>query len=125
MAFIQKFKDAWTGPYSNKAGEFVYDRRIDDLKVDENGRIIQSHELFQMSMWWEDRDNWRVGAASKEGGQESGFVGVYLISDEEDQKGDWENRNVDTDVLTEEVVSGLQSPSRPFDPKLLTENPKQ
>lgn len=99
MAYIKKFpwnNGLWSGPFPNKRGEFCGN--------------IQSGEKFDATHFRTGRPSNCASGTSKQM-SDWGFVGLYLIADSLiGQDGYGEMREVYTDMLCEEVVSGQRAP---------------
>jgi hypothetical protein len=121
MAYIIKDRgqEKWRGPYPNKAGEFCGNDERKNLRVTADGTIeaVAGAEYGG----WHSAKSRRIGRPSncKMGTSEEmaaqGFVGIYLTADNP-HAAVGVVRDVDVDVLQEEVVSGQRPASKPFRP---------
>lgn len=102
MAYIIRYvcDTEWSGPYPDKAGEFCGNDPNPARVLGENVRIGRPANC---------------ASGTSEEMAARGFVGLYLVADSTGYKGK-DARDVDTDILQEEVVTGERSPLRPFVP---------
>jgi len=110
--------DEWGGPYPNKQGEYCGNCRASDLKILADGTVREFCDGTTIG-------NFRVGKTSnfynKSGSEMNpdGFVGLYLVADTDMKKSVLCGyREIDTDILLEEVVAGERLPFRPFLPNV-------
>lgn len=136
MAYIAKLfvtDSEWYGPCPNKIGEFCGNAHRDDLEITLEGLIRKHGSLMKGLEGYEGVGNTpitnkRIGRpatcpnGSSERMAELGYVGIYLTKDHSLTFPEKE-REVDTDLLEEEVVSGQRIPLRPLDPNIPMEKP--
>jgi hypothetical protein len=107
MAYISKLlspDEVWRGPYPNKAGEFCGNIGLSDPDLGRD--VLKTKRLGAPSSC--------LAGTSIEL-QAKGMAGLYLLKDQT-YLGGYESREVDTDVLCEEVVTGQRPPNKPFLP---------
>lgn len=131
MAYIVKInsdKEKWYGPCSNKTGEFCGNAIKDDLEIAPNGTVLNCRRRHHFRYPYHEMSEditpvKRIGKPSNcKGGSskqmaKQGFVGLYLLHDHPLNFPDKE-REVDTDVLLEEVVTGQRRAKKPFRPNV-------
>jgi hypothetical protein len=132
MAWITKHyerSEEWYGPLPNKRGENCGNAALKNLRLGSGGIVLQQYnpswELrtmgYESEPEWLDVKNKRIGrptdcpAGKSDEMRQMGMVGLYLIEDSNMSLGQF-GREVDTDELQEEVVSGQRAPLKPFKP---------
>ncbi len=124
MAYIARtFEEStdWYGPCPNRAGEFCGNTQKSNLRVAPDGSVLETFTSISFHTddnGWKEASNLRIGKPSKTKSHSSeemeaeGCVGLYLIADSTSSM--FNGREIDTDVLMEEVVSGQHEPVRPL-----------
>lgn len=125
MAYIKQLTNGqWFGPLANKAGEWNTNGSLDNLRI-EDGMVTAHYDegTDPMDARWVEYPNPTLRAAlpsSCPGGTSEqvakmGLVGLYLMEDDAGPLAA-DRREIDTDVLHEDVVSGRRPPRKPFIP---------
>lgn len=127
MAYIAKILKTdieWRGPFPNKAGEFCGNVHKDSLRVSQDGIVIEIKSGdIELNNAWHSVSNFRAGrpsstlAKTSEEMEKEGYLGLYLISDLIGFSNRF-NKEVETDILLEDVVTGQRKPLYPFNPQV-------
>lgn len=140
MAWINKHyahSEEWYGPLPNKEGESCGNTLLANLRLGPKNQVLEqlnpNWELramgYESEPQWLTVKNKRIGrptnckAGTSEEMRKWGLVGLYLIADSNQSLGEF-GREVDTDELQEEVISGLRPARKPFVPDVpMMKNP--
>jgi len=115
----------WHGPCPDKSGEFCGNSHKSQLTITPEGIVTNIRSEVGREQELIPETNKRIGkpsnckAGSSQKMEDDGYVGLYLINNSVCNIGTY--REIETDALQEEVVSGQRPPAIPFDNSVLQE----